>query len=472
MAKNNPYFKQIFQDIEITDINSEGAGVGRIDELVVFVEQAVPGDIIDVLITFTRRRHLEGKIERIKKPSPYRSEPFCNHFGICGGCKWQHMDYAAQLKYKERQAFENIQRIGKTGNSYDAFPILASPGSQYYRNKLEYTFSNKRWLTHQDNVPENQQHLNAVGFHVPGFFDKIVDITNCYLQPEPSNEIRNSLRKYALDHKLTFYDQRSHEGFLRNVIVRNTLDGQLMVIMVVGYDDQDELKSLMDFILQIVPDVTSLYYVINTKKNDTINDLETVLYKGEPFIVENMEGLKFRIGPKSFFQTNSLQAYALYKVAREFAGLTGKETVYDLYTGTGTIANFVASGASKVVGIEYVKEAVDDAVINSSLNSISNTVFFSGDMAKVLNESFVAQNGIPDVVITDPPRAGMHPDVVAQILKMAPKRIVYVSCNPATQGRDIEMLLEKYRLLKVQPVDMFPHTTHVENVALLEIINC
>lgn len=467
VSKNNSYFKKVFEDIQITDITSEGLGVGRIDELVVFVEHAVPGDVVDVLVTYTRRRHLEGKIQAIKKASEYRRDSFCEHFGICGGCKWQHMSYEAQLKYKERQAVENIQRIGKTGDDFQIIPILASPETRFYRNKLEFTFSNRRWLNSTDNRPDDASQMNALGFHVPGFFDKIVDIHYCYLQPEPANELRNKFRDLVKSMGLSFYDQRNHEGFLRNMIVRNTLDGQLMVILVVAYEDEELIKTLMEFFKTGFPQITSLYYVVNSKKNDTIGDLETVLYHGDAFIVEEMEGLKFRIGPKSFFQTNSHQSYELYKVAREFAALQGNEVVYDLYTGTGTIANFVASSAAKVVGIEYVKEAVDDAVINSSINNISNTVFYAGDMAKVLTEDFVKENGKPDVIITDPPRAGMHADVVEQILVAAPRRIVYVSCNPATQARDIEMLLSKYTLVKMQAVDMFPHTTHVENVALL-----
>ncbi len=460
----------IIEKIEILDIASEGVSVARHNELVVFVTNAIPGDVVDVKIFEKKKNFLKGIAISFHTYSDKRTEPFCEHFGTCGGCKWQHLDYNEQLFYKQKQVTDNLERIGKIDVS-GVMPIIPSQSTTYYRNKLEYTFSNKRWLDNSDMAIRNElKEMNALGFHIPRFFDKVLDINNCYLQPSPSNKIRLAVKAYAEKENLSFFDLRKQEGFLRNLIIRTTSKGGLMVILVLFYEDKICRENFLDYIHQQFPQICSLFFIINSKKNDSITDQELCLYKGNPFIVEEMEGLKFKISPVSFYQTNSEQAYELYKVARDFAQLSGEEIVYDLYTGTGTIANFVASKAKKVVGIEYIETAVEDAKENAISNNITNTSFFAGDMAKVLNNEFIEANGKPDVIITDPPRAGMHEKVIEQIILMLPERIVYVSCNPATQARDINLLSEYYIVTIIQPVDMFPHTHHVENVVLLERI--
>lgn len=400
--------------------------------------------------------------------SEQRTEAVCEHYGICGGCKWQILPYSEQIRYKQKQVVDNLTRIGKI-ELPEISPILGSARTEYYRNKLEFTFSNKRWRTNEE-IAEGKvfETMNAVGFHIPGQFDKVLDINKCWLQTEDSNEIRNEVRKYALENELTFFDLRAQEGFLRTMMVRTTSTGELMVIMVFYYEDKAAQEKLLQHIADKFPQITSLLYIINSKANDTITDQEVLVFKGNECIFEEMEGLKFKIGPKSFYQTNSDQAYELYKITRNLAGLTGNELVYDLYTGTGTIANFVAHQSKQVIGIEYVPEAIEDAVVNSKLNKIENTLFYAGDMKDILNASFIEKHGKPDVIITDPPRAGMHEDVIDAILFAEPQRIVYVSCNPATQARDLSLLDANYQVTAVQPVDMFPHTHHVENVVLLE----
>jgi 23S rRNA (uracil1939-C5)-methyltransferase len=458
----------IIEQLEIIDIADEGRSVARYNDLVVFVTGAVPGDIVDARVTRSKRNFIEAKVVKIIKPSADRILPFCKHFGTCGGCKWQYLSYAKQLEYKQKQVSDCLQRIAKINTDGILLPVKPSLNTTFYRNKLEYTFSCYRWLTDDDmQYPEEGRNMNALGFHIPGKFDKVLDIETCYLQEEPSNAIRLSVREFAFKNKLSFFDLRKQTGFLRNIIIRTTLTGEVMVIVSFFHDDEEWRNALLEHIAVTFPQVTSLMYVINNKCNDVITDLEIQCYKGNPYIIETMGALKFKIGPVSFFQTNSLQAYELYKVVVDFAGLKGDEIVYDFYTGTGTIANFIASSAKKVVGVEYVRSAVDDAFENSKLNGITNTIFHAGDLAKVLNDSFVNENGSPDVIITDPPRTGMHKDVVMQLLSINPEKIVYVSCNPSTQARDIEILSEKYSLVKAQPVDMFPQTQHIENVALL-----
>ena len=465
MGKRIPQDKKFVSDIEIIDIAEEGRGVAKQDELVMFIEKAIPGDIVDVELLRKKKNLVEGKVTAVKTPSPHRVEPFCKHFGVCGGCKWQHMNYEAQLHFKEKYVNNVLTRIGKVDTSAME-TILGSQETSYYRNKLEYTFSNKRWLTNKDEQTEDQD-MNALGFHVPGRFDKILDIDHCYLQADPSNDIRNSIRAYAADHGISFYDLRAHQGALRNVIIRTASTGEVMVIVVFAYPTQEQIDQLMEFISVKFPTLASLLYIVNQKGNDTIFDQEIMVYRGRDFIYEEMEGLKFKVGPKSFYQTNSAQAYELYKITRDFAGLTGEETVYDLYTGAGTIANFVARNAKQVIGIEYVPSAIEDAKINSELNDISNTKFYAGDMKDVLTIPFVTAHGKPDIIITDPPRAGMHADVIECLLDVEAPKIVYVSCNAATQARDIELLSGKYQVDRIKPVDMFPHTQHVENVVLL-----
>lgn len=462
--KRKPY--PIFENIEIIDAGSEGKAIAKVDDLVIFVPYVVPGDIIDIKVVRRKRRYLEGKAMKIHKKSPLRVKPRCEHFGVCGGCKWQNLAYNDQLKYKQKQVIDNFERIGHLSIP-EIKPIIQSKEQYFYRNKLEFTFSNRKWLTEEEMNDEIEQNMNGVGFHLPGMFDRIIDIDNCYLQAEPSNSIRQALRDFCFEQEYAFYDSRSHQGFLRNVIIRSASTGDLMVIMVFGRNDKNEVKKTMEFLREKFPQITSLNYVINTKMNDSINDLEVLNWSGENFIIEKMEDLQFKVGPLSFYQTNSDQAFEVYKVARNFAGLTGNEIVYDLYCGTGTITNFVARQAKKVVGIEYVESAIVDANENAILNKIENTSFFVGDMAKVLNPEFFAQNGKPEVVITDPPRAGMHTKVIDQLLLAEPQKIVYVSCNPATQARDIALLSKKYELTKMQAVDMFPQTHHVENVSLL-----
>jgi 23S rRNA (uracil1939-C5)-methyltransferase len=456
-----------YQGVTIEDIAAEGKAIVRIDDMVVFVPGAIPGDVVDLQVTRKRKKYREARITKYISYSDLRIDPFCSHFGTCGGCKWQHLPYRDQLKYKEKQVRDALQRIGKIDIA-ESFPIIGAEETRFYRNKLEYTFSNHRWLSDEetatDHVIENR---NALGFHVAGRFDRIVDVEKCYLQEEPGNLIRNTVKAFAHAKGLSFYDHITNEGLLRNLIIRNTTTGEVMVVLSVQYDEP-VVYELLDDLYSKVGGITSLMVVVNPKLNETLYDQDIKVFKGRDHIIEEMDGLKFKIGPKSFFQTNTLQALQLYRKAKEFAGLTGSETLYDLYTGTGTIANYVAAAAKKVVGIESVPEAIEDAEINAALNNITNTVFRTGDMKDLFTEAFIAEHGRPDVIITDPPRAGMHPDVVAQLLKAAPERIVYVSCNPATQARDVQLLSEGYNVLKSQPVDMFPHTHHIENILLLE----
>ncbi|MGJ1265979.1 23S rRNA (uracil(1939)-C(5))-methyltransferase RlmD [Sphingobacterium spiritivorum] len=467
MRRRIPQEKKFISDIAVIDIAEEGKGVGKTDELVLFIDKAIPGDVVDVELIKKKKNFAEAKVAALKKASTYRIDPFCEHFGVCGGCKWQHMDYNGQLKFKQQTVDNVLARIGKVDTSIME-PILGSGETEYYRNKLEYTFSNKRWLTSVDDANEGLE-MNALGFHVPGRFDKILDIDHCYLQQDPSNAIRNQIRAFAIEHQISFYDLREHAGALRNLIIRTASTGELMVIVVFAYPEEGQVELLMNYINSSFPDIDSLLYIINQKKNDTIFDQDIHIFKGRDFIYEEMEGLKYKIGPKSFYQTNSLQAYELYKITREFAGLTGDELVYDLYTGAGTIANFVAKTAREVIGVEYVPTAIEDAKINSAINQIGNTKFYAGDMKDVLTADFIAAHGKPDVVITDPPRAGMHGDVVQRLLEMEAEKIVYVSCNAATQARDLALLNEKYTVDRIKPVDMFPHTQHVENVVLLKL---
>jgi len=459
---------QILEKVRITDIGSEGNAIARVDNMVVFVPMLVPGDIVDIRVVRKRKKYMEGSVVRFHEYSPDRIKPPCIHFGICGGCKWQHLPYDLQLYHKEKQVRDTLQRIGKV--ELPAInPIIGSPEIYFYRNKLEFTFSDKRWLTQEEISSDNEfAKEDAIGFHIPGLFDKVLDIRECHLQPEPANAIRNAVREYAHRDRMTFFNLREQSGFLRNLIIRNNLAGDVMVIFVFFYDDKKRREGLLDFISGKFPMITSLMYVINSKRNDSLADQDPVLYKGNDHLIEEMEGLKFRIGPKSFYQTNTRQGLTLYKVAADFAALTGNEIVYDLYTGTGTIANFIAGMALKVTGIECVEEAVRDAVVNSEINGITNTAFFAGDIRSILNEEFIADCGKPNVIITDPPRAGMHEDVIRSIISASPRKIVYISCNPATQARDILLMADHYRVTAVQPVDMFPHTHHVENAVLLE----
>lgn len=456
-------------DITVVDIADQGKGVGKIDDLVVFIDKAIPGDVVDVELTRKKKNLAEARITRLKKPSEHRTDPFCDHFGVCGGCKWQHMTYEAQLQFKQQSVDNALARIGKVDTS-SMEPILPSSQTRYYRNKLEYTFSNKRWLTNPD-AREEDKDMNALGFHVPLRFDKILDIQHCYLQGDPSNAIRNALRGFALQKGVSFYDLREHSGALRNLIIRTASTGELMVIVIFAYASDEQRHEIMEYLKREFPQITSLLYVVNQKKNDTIFDQDVYLYAGRDYIYEEMEGLRFRIGPKTFYQTNSAQAYELYRIARDFAGFSGTERVYDLYTGAGTIANFVAKHVAEVVGIEYVPDAIEDAKINSDINDIHNTKFYAGDMKDILTADFIAAHGKPDVVITDPPRAGMHGDVVNRLLEMEAPKIVYVSCNAATQARDIAILAAKYDVVRIRPVDMFPQTQHVENVVLLTLKN-
>jgi 23S rRNA (uracil1939-C5)-methyltransferase len=460
--------KPFYPNVTISDIGAEGKSLAKIDDLIVFTTQAIPGDIVDLQVVKKRRRYQEARVVKIHQYSTLRTEPFCSHFGTCGGCKWQNLIYNEQLRYKQKQVEDQLQRIGKI-TIPEFFPILGTNHTTYYRNKLEYTFSNSRWLTeaelHSDLKIENK---NALGFHIPGLFDKVLQINHCWLQPEPSNKIRNFIYQFAIENDLTFFDIKKQAGFLRTLILRTTSTGEVMVIVSFYFDNPELRNLLLNSLKNEFPEITSLMYVVNQKGNDTITDQAVILFSGQSYIREEMEGLIFKIGPKSFYQTNSGQAYELYKIVREFASLAGNETVYDLYTGTGTIANFIARHCSKVIGIEYVPEAIDDARINSEINQIGNTLFFAGDIKNLLNSEFIGEHGKPDVIITDPPRSGMHEDVVKAIIEAAPDRIVYVSCNPATQARDLSLMTEHYKVEKAQPVDMFPHTHHVENVVLLK----
>jgi len=459
---------KLFENVSIIDIAEEGKGVGKAEDFVLFVDKAVPGDIADIEIYRKKKNFGEGKITNLKQPSEYRTEPFCEHFGTCGGCKWQHMDYAAQLKFKQKTVADALSRLGKIDVT-GILPIVGSPVDKYYRNKLEFTFSNKRWLNDGENRMDEPVDMDALGFHIPSRFDKILDIKHCYLQSDPSNDLRNSIRDFAKREGFSFYNLKSHEGELRNLIIRTSVTGELMVIVVFAYADEEKINSMMAFVEREFPQITSLLYIINQKKNDTIFDQEVLTWKGPQYIHEQMNTIKFRIGPKSFYQTNAAQAQKLYEITRDFAEFTGNELVYDLYTGAGTIANFIASHVREVVGVEYVPSAIEDAKINSDINGIKNTRFFAGDMKDVLNADFVQENGKPDVIITDPPRAGMHADVVERLMEIEAPKIVYVSCNPSTQARDLVVLKEKYDVVKIQPVDMFPHTQHVENVVLLKL---
>lgn len=451
---------------------AEGKAIAKVNDLVVFVPYVVPGDVVDLQIKRKKNHYAEAEAVKFHEYSSVRAVPFCEHYGVCGGCKWQVLPYSEQIKYKQKQVEDNLKRIGKI-ELPEILPILGSAKTEFYRNKLEFTFSNKRWLTWEDiqqNVTYDQ--MNGLGFHIPGAFDKVLAIEKCWLQDDISNRIRNAVRDYAYEHNYSFINLRSQEGMLRNMIVRTSTTGELMVILICKIVEESEMelfKNILQFIADSFPEITSLLYIINNKCNDTINDLDVHVFRGNDHIFEEMEGLRFKIGPKSFYQTNSEQAYNLYKITREFAGLTGNELVYDLYTGTGTIANFVSRQARQVIGIEYVPEAIEDAKVNAEINGIDNTLFFAGDMKDMLTQDFINEYGRPDVIITDPPRAGMHQDVVDVILFAEPKRIVYVSCNPATQARDLQLLDVKYVVKAIQPVDMFPHTHHVENVVLLEL---
>lgn len=459
----------ILENVKIEAVAAEGKSLAHVDGTVVFVEFAVPGDIVNVKVTKKKKNYMEGFILEIVKPSDDRLQPFCEHFGICGGCRWQPLPYDMQLKAKQQQVWDQLVRIGHL-EIPDISPILPSDKTKYYRNKLEFTFSNKRWIyNNEDPDSLTDEERLGLGFHVGKFFDKVLDIKHCSLQPEPSNEIRLFIREYAVTHNLEFYNIRENTGFLRNIIVRNNQVGDVMLTVCFAYDDQDKIVPMLDAIAVEFPQIKSLHYVINEKLNDSISDLDCILYKGEDAIWETMGKLKFKIGPKSFYQTNSEQAYKLYSVAKEFAALTGNEVVYDLYTGTGTIAQFISDQASKVIGIEYVKEAIEDARINAEANGITNCTFFDGDMKDILTADFIKEHGKPEVMIIDPPRAGMHPDVVKVIMESAPERIVYVSCNPASQARDLAMMSPMYEITAVQPVDMFPHTMHVENVCALKL---
>ena len=471
MARNKKQLP-LLEKVTITDVAAEGKAIARVNDMVVFVPFVAPGDVIDIQLTRKKHSYAEGKAVHFHEYSPLRAVPFCEHFGVCGGCKWQHLPYEEQIRYKHKQVIDNLTRIGKI-EMEEILPIKGSKHTTFYRNKLEFTFSNKKWLTEEEvKTGAKFDCMNAVGFHIPGAFDKVLAIEKCWLQDDISNRIRNAIRDYAYEHDYSFINLRTQEGMLRNMIVRTSSTGELMVIVICKITEEHEMalfKKLLQFVADSFPEITSLLYIINNKCNDTINDLDVHVFKGKDHIFEEMEGLRFKVGPKSFYQTNSEQAYNLYKIARDFAGLTGNELVYDLYTGTGTIANFVSRQARQVIGIEYVPEAIEDAKVNAEINDIKNTLFYAGDMKDMLTQDFINQHGRPDVIITDPPRAGMHQDVVDVILFAEPKRIVYVSCNPATQARDLQLLDGKYKVKAVQPVDMFPHTHHVENVVLLEL---
>ena len=461
----------ILENVTITAVAAEGKALARVDDKVVFVPYVVPGDVVDLQVKKKKNSYMEAVAVNIHEYSPLRDTPFCQHYGVCGGCKWQCLKYEEQLKAKQQQVYDNLSRIGKV-ELPEFMPILGSKKTREYRNKLEYGFSDKRWLTEEE-VKQNVKYdvMDAVGFHITGAFDKILDIEKCHLMDDLQNKIRNDIRDYAIKNGLVFYDLRENKGLLRSMMLRNSNTGEFMLLMqfrIETPEEKEQAMALMQHLADTFPEITSLLYVDNHKCNDTFGDQEVHCFKGTDFIYETMEDLKFKVGPKSFYQTNTDQAYELYSVARNFAGLTGEELVYDLYTGTGTIANFVAKKAKKVIGIEYVPEAIEDAKVNSQINGIDNTLFYAGDMKDILNKDFIEEHGRPDVIITDPPRAGMHQDVIDTILFASPKRIVYVSCNPATQARDLQLLDADYKVMAVQPVDMFPHTQHVENVVLLE----
>ena len=470
MARNKKPLP-LLERVTIEAVAAEGKCLFHWQDMVVFVPWCVPGDVCDVQLRRKKHSFAEGEVVRFIEYSKVRATPFCQHFGVCGGCKWQNLPYEEQLRFKQQQVYDQLTRIGKVALP-EFRPILGSVKTQEYRNKLDFGCANKRWLTKEEVKTDIEKQVPAIGFHITGAFDKILPIEKCWLMDDLQNQIRNEIRDYAIKEGLSFFDLRQQTGLLRDVIFRNSASGELMVIIQFHYDEtggEQQAKALLQHIADQFPQITSLMYLDNQKCNDTIGDQDILTFKGPDHIFELMEDLRFKVGPKSFYQTNTEQAYHLYSVARNFAGLTGEELVYDLYTGTGTIANFVAKKARKVIGIEYVPEAIEDAKINSEINGITNTLFFAGDMKDILNDEFIATYGRPDVIITDPPRAGMHPDVVKTILKAAPRRIVYVSCNPATQARDLQVLDEAYSVVEVQPVDMFPHTPHVENVVLLEV---
>ena len=467
----------VLESVEIIDAGSNGKAIGKYNNVVVFVPFAAPGDIVDIKIVLRQKNFLEGRIEKVHKYSENRVTPFCEHFGTCGGCQWQHLMYNDQLKYKRKQVIDNFMRIGKF-EFPEVNPILPSKEAIFYRNKLEYTFSNKRWLEKSEiqtaiqQLPDgNTQNIdmNALGYYIPQRFDRVLDIKQCYLQKAPSNTIRLAMKKFADDNKFEFYDVKKHTGFLRNIIIRNSATtGEFMLIVIFSKNDEENINKTLEHISALFPDLTSLLYVVNDRLNEVITTLDVKLFKGRPYILEKMENLIFRVGPVSFYQTNSQQAYEMYKIARDYANLNKNQVVYDLYTGTGTIAQFVAAKAKRVIGIEYNEQAINDARINATVNKIENAEFFAGDMVKVLNEDFIAAHGKPDIIITDPPRNGMHQKVTEQILKADAERIVYISCNPATQARDLALMVEQYKITEVQPIDMFPQTHHVENIVLLE----
>jgi 23S rRNA (uracil1939-C5)-methyltransferase len=460
--RNKPFYEHVL----ITGIGAEGRSLAKVGEKVIFTTHAIPGDVVDLQVTVKRKRYEEARIVRYHQFSKDREKPFCHHFELCGGCKWQFLPYHLQLFYKQKQVEDQLQRIGKL-ELPEIIPILGSSLTTYYRNKLEFTFSNNRWLTQEEIDQPGDLERNALGFHIPGKFDKIFPVEKCWLQADPSNQIRNFVFRYAIKEKLTFFDLRAQTGFLRTIIIRTSTTGEVMVILSFFYEDKMAREAMLSSLKEEFPGITSLMYTINQKGNDTITDQEVILYAGKDHITEKMENLRFKIGPKSFYQTNSRQAVELYRLVKNFAGLTGNEIVYDLYTGTGTIAEFLADSCRKVIGIEYVPEAIEDAKVNSEINNIRNALFVAGDIKNVLTSSFMEEHGYPDVVVTDPPRTGMHEDVVASVLAASPSKIVYVSCNPATQARDLSLMSEAYQVEKVQPVDMFPHTHHVENVVLL-----
>ena len=459
----------ILEDVTVTDYAAEGKAIARVDGKVIFVSGAVPGDTVSLMLTKNKKDWAEGLVQRISQPSPDRLQPFCRHFGTCGGCKWQMLPYPQQLRYKQQEAEQNLRRIGKV-DIPEILPIIGADTDTRYRNKLEFTFSNKRYLSREEiGTTGAITQENALGYHAPRIFDKVIDISECYLMDDVNNRIRNTIRDFANDRGYPFYDIREHSGWLRNIIVRYCTTGELMVNICLNHDDEDNRKLLLDHLLEQVPEISTLLYTINPKWNDTIYDLEPQVYSGKGYVTEKLGEYSFIISPKSFFQTNTLQAKKLYDVARDFAGLTGTETVYDLYCGTGSIGIYVSGGAARVIGVEVVEDAIEDARKNAALNNIDHARFFAGDVIKVCTDTFFAGHGKPDVVITDPPRAGMHEKLVNKLLEMEAPKIVYVSCNTATQARDIALLSEKYQVEKIQPVDMFPHTHHIECVALLTL---
>ncbi len=461
-------FKRVVESVEIGDMAGEGKCVARIDGQVVFVKDVAPGDVVDIQVYKKKKKFLEAYPTRFITKSKLRQDPFCDHFGMCGGCKWQHIGYETQLHYKRQQVIDNFQRIG--GLAFpEVMPIVPASPTQYYRNKLEFTFSDRRWFSKEE-IDSKEENLEerGLGFHIPQMFNRIVNIDHCYLQGDPSNAIRDAVRKFAIQEDIPFFNLNTQEGVLRNLIIRTSTLGEVMVILQIKSESESTVR-LLNHLKNTFPEITSLLYVVNTKRNETFHDQEIKCFDGKDHIMEQLGEMKFKIGPKSFFQTNSTQAKKLYDVAVEFADLKGDEVVYDLYTGTGTIANYVSQSAKKVVGVEYVPEAIEDAYVNSEINSVKNTDFYAGDMKDVLDEAFIQEHGKPDVIITDPPRAGMHKDVVDMIKRIAAPKVVYVSCNPATQARDLELMADLYEIKKVQPVDMFPYTHHVESVVLLEL---